>query len=188
MLQASVCGYLGADAEVKCVNGQEFTTCRVAHTDRWKDQAGQTHESTQWIDLTINGRPNVVNYLKQGTMVYAAGHVKLRCYSSEKARGFVAGMTISVVTIELLGGNSDAVPARLYDSAGNMVDVVKYYHCELSGAQLTNGRGKMFVSDDNGWVLPIQQAPADVQQAVNQDGQGTDPAQSEPNKDDNKTK
>lgn len=188
MLQASVCGYLGADAEVKSVNGQEFTTCRVAHTDRWKDQAGQTHESTQWIDLTLNGRPNVVEYLKQGTLVYAAGHVKLRCYSSEKARGFVAGLTISVVTIELLGGNSDAVPARLYDASGNMVDVVKYYHCELSGAQLTNGRGKLFVSDDNGWVLPIQQAPAEVQQAMNQAGQGTKPAQTEPNKDDNKAK
>ena len=188
MLQASVVGYLGADAEVKSVNGQEFTTCRVAHTDRWKDQAGQTHESTQWVDLTINGRPNVVEYLKQGTLVYAAGHVKLRCYSSEKARGFVAGLTISVVTIELLGGNSDAVPARLYDTSGNMVDVVKYYHCELSGAQLTNGRGKFFVSDDNGWVLPLQQAPTEVQQAVNQAGREADPAISEKKKENKKTK
>lgn len=188
MLQASVVGYLGADAEVKHVNGQEFTTCRVAHTDRWKDQSGQTHESTQWIDLTLNGKPAVVDYLKQGTMVYAAGHVKLRCYSSEKARGFVAGLTISVVTIELLGGNSDAVPARLYDTSGNMVDVTKYYHCELSGAQLTNGRGRSFVSDDNGWVLPLQQAPTEVQQAVNQAGQGTDPAISEKKKDVKKTK
>ena len=188
MLQASVVGYLGADAEVKNVNGQEFTTCRVAHTDRWKDQSGQTRESTLWIDLTLNGRPNVVDYLKQGTMVYAAGHVKLRCYSSEKARGFVAGLTISVVTIELLGGNSDAVPARLYDTSGNMVDVVKYYHCELSGAQLTNSRGKLFVSDDNGWVLPLQQAPAEVQQAMGQAGQGTSPAESEPKKDKKKTK
>ena len=188
MLQASVCGYLGADAEVKSVNGQEFTTCRVAHTDRWKDQSGQTHESTQWIDLTINGRPNVVNYLKQGTMVYAAGHVKLRCYSSEKARGFVAGMTISVVTIELLGGNSDAVPARLYDASGNMVDVVKYYHCELSGAQLTNGRGKFFVSDDNGWVLPLQQAPTEVQQAVGQGNPNSDATDSENGNKTKKTK
>lgn len=188
MLQASVVGYLGADAEVKNVNGQEFTTCRVAHTDRWKDQAGQTHESTQWIDLTLNGKPAVVDYLKQGTMVYAAGHVKLRCYSSEKARGFVAGMTISVVTIELLGGNSDAVPARLYDASGNMVDVVKYYHCELSGAQLTNGRGKLYVSDDNGWVLPLQQAPTNVQQAVNQANQDAEATESEPKKDDKKTK
>lgn len=188
MLQASVVGYLGADAEVKNVNGQEFTTCRVAHTDRWKDQSGQTHESTQWIDLTINGRPNVVNFLKQGTMVYAAGHVKLRCYSSEKARGFVAGLTISVVTIELLGGNSDAVPARLYDASGNMVDVVKYYHCELSGAQLTNGRGKFFVSDDNGWVLPLQQAPTEVQQAVGLDNPTSDAAGSENGKKTKKTK
>lgn len=187
MLQASVVGYLGADAEVKSVNGQEFTTCRVAHTDRWKDQAGQTHESTQWIDLTLNGKPAVVDYLKQGTMVYAAGHVKLRCYSSEKARGFVAGMTISVVTIELLGGNSDAVPTRLYDASGNMVDVVKYYHCELSGAQLTNGRGKLFVSDDNGWVLPLQQVPAEVQQAVSQAIQNSNATEEAP-KEDNKEK
>lgn len=188
MLQASVVGYLGADAEVKNVNGQEFTTCRVAHTDRWKDQAGQTHESTQWIDLTLNGRPNVVEYLKQGTLVYAAGHVKLRCYSSEKARGFVAGLTISVVSIELLGGNSDAVPARLYDAGGNMVDVVKYYHCELPGAQLTNGRGRMFVSDDNGWVIPLQQAPTDVQQAVSQNNPNSDAADTENGKKTKKTK
>lgn len=183
MLQASVVGYLGADAEVKNVNGQEFTTCRVAHTDRWKDQSGQTHELTQWIDLTLNGRPAVVDYLKQGTLVYAAGHVKLRCYSSEKARGFVAGLTISVVTIELLGGNSDAVPARLYDAAGNMVDVVKYYHCELSGAQLTNGRGKSFISDDNGWILPLQQAPTEVQQAVSLANQNDNAAADDHRKD-----
>lgn len=172
MLQMEVIGYIGGDAETRNENGIEFTVCRVAHSDRYTDANGTEHEKTQWIDLIWNGRPKVADYLKRGTQVYARGYVRLRCYSSEKARGFVAGATINVVSLELLGGNNDTVPRRLYDAAGSMVDIVKYYHCELAGARLTDGRGHNFVTDDNGWVVPVQQAPADVQDAVN--GQAVD--------------
>lgn len=163
MLQSFVIGYLGADAEVKGENGKEFTTFRVAHSERWKGADGVEHDTTQWVDVILNGRPNVVEYLKAGTLVYAAGHCKLRCYSSEKARGFIAGITISAVTIELLGGQSDLVPKKLYSSDGKMHDVYKYYYCQdTRGEVLTNGRGKEYAVDDNGWVLPMEQAQAQV--------------------------
>lgn len=163
MLQSFVIGYLGADAEVKGENGKEFTTFRVAHSERWKDANGVEHDTTQWVDVILNGKPNVVEYLKAGTLVYAAGHCKLRCYSSEKARGFIAGITISAVTIELLGGQSDMVPKKLYSSDGKMHDIYKYYYCQDSrGEVLTNGRGKEYAVDDNGWVLPLEQAQAQV--------------------------
>lgn len=158
MLQSIVCGYLGADAQTKNENGKEFTTFRVAHTDRWTDQAGTQHESTIWVDCIMNGRPKVAEWLKAGTLVYVSGHCKLRCYSSEKARGFVAGMTISALVIELLGGQSDVVPRRLYDIQGRMHEVNKYYHTDAPGEVLTNGRDKQFAVDDNGWVLPLEQA------------------------------
>lgn len=163
MLQSFVIGYLGADAEVKGENGKEFTTFRVAHSERWKGADGVEHDTTQWVDVILNGRPNVVEYLKAGTLVYAAGHCKLRCYSSEKARGFIAGLTISAVTIELLGGQSDLVPKKLYSSDGKMHDVYKYYFCQdTRGEVLTNGRGKEYAVDDNGWVLPLEQAQAQM--------------------------
>lgn len=163
MLQSFVIGYLGADAEVKGENGKEFTTFRVAHSERWKGADGVEHDTTQWVDVILNGKPNVVEYLKAGTLVYAAGHCKLRCYSSEKARGFIAGITISAVTIELLGGQSDLVPKKLYSSDGKMHDIFKYYYCQdTRGEVLTNGRGKEYAVDDNGWVLPLEQAQSQV--------------------------
>lgn len=166
MFKATIVGYLGADAEFKGEQGKEFVTCRVAHTDRWTDGKGQVHEQTQWIDLTLNGRPKVADYLKKGTLIYASGDARLRCYSSEKARGFVAGATIRVTTIELLGGNSDAIPSKLYDAGGAMVNVQKYYWCDRKGEVLTNGRGIQYATDDNGWIVQMQDAPQDVQQAV----------------------
>ena len=44
MLQAICIGNLGSDAEVKSSNGKEFTTFRIAHTEKWTDDAGQVHE------------------------------------------------------------------------------------------------------------------------------------------------
>lgn len=164
MLQAQICGYLGADAQTKNENGKEFTTFRVAHSDRWTGADGQTHESTQWIDVILNGRPAVTDYLKAGTLVYCSGHCKLRCYSSEKARGFVAGMTISAIIIELIGGKGDTIPNRLYDAGGVMHNVTKYYWCDAPGQVLTNGRGKEYAVDDNGWILPLEQAQAQINQ------------------------
>ena len=57
MLQSTLIGHLGADAECKNANGKEFVTFRVANTDRWTDDAGQVHESTTWVDCIINGKP-----------------------------------------------------------------------------------------------------------------------------------
>lgn len=173
MLVGIVCGYLGADAECKSENGREFTTFRVAHSDRWVDADKQTHESTTWVDCIMSGHPNVAEYLKLGTLVYVSGHVKLRAYSSEKVRAFVAGMTISVVTVELLGGGSDAVPRRLFDRSGVMHDVKKYYFTDAPGEILTNGRGREFAVDDNGWVFPMEVAQQQMQaQDAQQQSQG----------------
>lgn len=163
MFNSNVVGYLGADAEAKNENGNEFITFRVAHSDRWKDAQGNVRESTQWIDCIMSGRPAVFEYLKQGTLVYVAGHTRLRCYSSAAARSFVAGATISVNVVELLGGGGDAVPRRLYSQDGQQHDVQKFFHTDCPGEVLTNGRGKEFAVDDNGWVMPIEQAQSMMQ-------------------------
>lgn len=163
MLQSICIGYLGADAEVKSSNGKEFTTFRIAHTDKWTDEQQQTHENTIWVDCVLNGKPTVVEYLKRGTQVYITGSVSLRVYSSAKDRCMKAGMTINVRSIELLGGKTDQVPSILYRADnGTQVDVQKWFYAPSlvrdSSAdefvQLISRNNGQFVADRNGFIQP----------------------------------
>lgn len=165
MLQAILCGYIGADAEIKVSDGHEFCTFRVAHLERWTDGSGQTHENTTWVDCSMDGRPKVFEYLKRGTLVYISGHVRTRVYSSAKHRCMKAGITISVRSLELLGGKPDVVPTKVVDEAGTMHDVSKWYYCpdfvrdnkEPEVIQVFSTRGDaLFDVDRNGWVTPVQ--------------------------------
>lgn len=163
MLQAICIGYLGSDAEFKNDNGKEFTTFRVANTDRWKDDAGQVHETTIWVDCIMSGKPAVIEWLKRGQMVYVSGSVKLRIYSSAKDRCMKAGMTISVRTIELLGGKTDDVPSVLFDpNSGEEVQITKWYYAAQSVRDenapellpLVSRSMERFVVNRAGWVQP----------------------------------
>lgn len=163
MLQAIVIGNLGADAEVKTANGREFTTFRIAHTDRWKDEAGQIHESTTWVDVIMNDKPKVVEYLKKGQMVYVQGNITLRVYSSQKDRCMKAGLTVNASKVELLGGRSDEVPAKLIDPAdGKVYDVQKWFLVpglistsgEAREVVVRSAQGKEYIVNEDGWVQP----------------------------------
>lgn len=160
MFQAIAIGYIGSPAEVKTANGNQFTTFRIAHSDRWKDDAGNVHESTQWIDVTINGKPAVFEYLQRGTLVYVTGAVSTRIYSSAKDRCMKAGVTIAARSIELLGGRQDDIPARLYDMDGAEHQVTKYYNVatlvrdkkQPEFIPMQSRAGDKFTVDRQGWV------------------------------------
>ena len=165
MLQAIVIGNLGANAEVKTANGREFTTFRIAHTDRWKDEAGQVHESTTWVDIIMNDRPKVLEYLKKGQMVYVQGNITLRVYSSQKDRCMKAGLTVNASKVELLGGRGDEVPAYLFrEGVAEAIEVRKYYGvpslANQEGVfypiQLQSRSGDSFMVDNEGWVTPVK--------------------------------
>ncbi len=163
MLQVTLIGNLGADAKLQSTNGREFTAIRVAHTERWKDDAGQVHESTTWVDCVMDGQPKVFEYLKRGQMVYVVGSCRLRTYSSEKDRCMKAGMTISVARIELLGGKSDDVPRQLFSEDGKYrYEIDKKFTCfDLIGEirvgdvmRLVSKTGEAFLCDSYGNVRP----------------------------------
>lgn len=154
MLQTMIIGNIGADAQFKSDNGHEFTTFRVAHTESWNDAAGNKQSRTMWVDVIMNGKPNVLPYLKKGTTVYVFGTTSTRVYSSEKDHCMKAGITINASRVELLSGNTDAVPGRLYDKNGQQHDVVKFYHTDVTSQMLFNTRGGSFNVDQNGWVFP----------------------------------
>lgn len=161
MLQGIAIGHIGGDAEVKNTNGREFTTFRIAHSDRWTDEAGQTHETTQWVDCVINGRPGVLDYLKKGQMVYVTGSLVCRVYSSAKDRCMKAGLTINVRNLELLGGRGDEIPSVLFDAnTGAQVEVKKWFNVpslvrdesQPEYVPLVSRNQERFIADRNGWV------------------------------------
>lgn len=166
MLQSICIGNLGSDAEVKSSNGKEFTTFRIAHTEKWTDDAGQTHENTIWVDCIINGKPNVIEYLKRGQQVYVTGSISLRVYSSAKDRCMKAGLTINVRSVELLGGKKDEVPSQLIDQTdGKVYNVKKWFHIQelaMSGSPecekvLQSRSGQRYEVNGDGWVTPMQE-------------------------------
>ena len=175
MLQVTLIGNLGGNAEVKVADGREFVTFRVAHNEAYTQADGTKVERVQWIDCTMNctnGRPAILPYLVAGTMVCVIGTMSTRVYSSEKDRCFKAGVTIHIQKIELLGGAGDAVPRRLYDSQGAMVDVQKYYYANTKEKTLRDQRGREYLVDKKGWVSVPQPNTQNESESQTQDDDG----------------
>lgn len=169
MLQCTMIGNLGANAEIKAADGREFVTFRIAHNESFTRANGTKSDTSMWVDCTMscqNGRPAVLPYLTRGTSVCVVGNVTLRVYSSEKDRCMKAGMTIHVQKLELIGGAGDSVPRRLYTRDGVMVEVNKYYHAQTSESVLIDQRGNQFTVAEGGWI-----APAQTQEQANANGQ-----------------
>jgi len=165
MFKIEVIGNLGADAEVKESNGTKFVTMRIAHTDSYKDEGGNKHEKTVWIDATMNdAESKLLPYLKQGVKVFVRGNASLRVYSSPKDRCMKAGITVSVREIELVGGSSDDVPRQLIDpNTGALLEVSKHYWINRDNKDmkkddtkmLVDQRGNHYLMSKDGFVKPV---------------------------------
>lgn len=172
MFQSIIIGNLGGDALVKNENGREFTTFRVAHNERFTDSAGTTHDNTMWVDCVMNGTPNVLPYLRAGQLVMVQGNTSIKMYDSAVDHCKKATARISVQKVELLGGGTDKVPRTLYDAGGNPHSITKHYLGDVKGGFLRSRSGDVFAADDNGWVMPISDAPAEVQERFKQSQHG----------------
>lgn len=177
MLKLTIIGNLGSDAELRTEQGQKFVSLSIAHTEKRREENGNTREHTTWVSATINGDGgNLLPYLKRGTTVYAYGDMGLRTYHSERERKLVAGVNLYIRNIELVGGSPDIVPRDLYDQNGVAYRCNKYYYTETGrNIQLYSRRGEPFQVDANGWVSPVNVNPIQ-EQTVNE------PEQTEPKK------
>ena len=164
MLKVEIIGNLGADAEIKEANGSKFVTMRVAHSSKYTDEAGTTHEKTIWVDVTMNdAQSKVIPYLKAGVKIFVRGNADLRVYSSPKDRCMKAGLSVAAWEIELVGGSSDAVPRELIvPETGALVPVKKYYQAEVDTSRwkksdigvLVDKSGNQYDLVKDGWVCP----------------------------------
>lgn len=169
MFRGEIIGNLGADAEVKESNGSKFVTMRIAHSDVYKDEQGNKHEKTTWVDATMNDADSkLLPYLKQGVKVFVRGSVGLRVYSSPKDRCMKAGVTISIREIELVGGSSDDVPRQVIDpNTGMLYDTQKYYWINRDNKDLkkddvltlVDSRGGQYLMNKQGFVSVPQTEP-----------------------------
>lgn len=80
MLQISIIGRIGANAEVKESDGRKFVSFNVAHSDVFTDANGVRHESTTWVSCALNGDGgNLLPYLVAGALVYVIGDASIEC-------------------------------------------------------------------------------------------------------------
>lgn len=168
MLQLTLIGNLGADAQVKDFNGSKAVCFNVAHTERWNAEDGTKHEETTWVSCIMNGDGGkLLQYLKAGATVCVMGDATTRIYSSPKERRMVAGLNLRVNHIELVGGRVDDVPRQLVGEGGELFDTTKCYwlnpeqvkrlaikkgqHAVLMDTKMT----RSFAIDERGYITPI---------------------------------
>lgn len=108
MLQVSVIGNLGADAQVKSKNGNSFLCFNVAHTARVRQSNGELVDQTQWVSVTMNHySENFAKYLVRGTKVYVYGKLFSRIWKDNQGISNV-GLNVLADIVELCGSKSDA--------------------------------------------------------------------------------
>jgi single-strand DNA-binding protein len=105
MIKLQVIGNLGKDSILKDVNGKTVINFSVAHTERYKDAAGNQKERTTWVECAYwTDRTAIAPYLKKGTMVFAEGSPEADSYTNKEGQP-AATLRMRVQTVQLLGGN-----------------------------------------------------------------------------------
>lgn len=139
MFTASIIGNLGADAELKTINGKVYLTFRVAHSEKFTKQDGTQIEETTWISCITSQFTSLLQYLKRGQKVFVSGECKASIVWRPKTRENVVGLSINVRSIELCGGSKqDEIPAMLYDENGVQRNITKLYWVDVTKDKVTN--------------------------------------------------
>ena len=79
-------GYLGRNPESRVIpTGQKVTHFSMGITRRWKS-AGESKESTDWVNVEAWGRLGEVcqEYLKKGSLVYIEGRLKTERFEDKE--------------------------------------------------------------------------------------------------------
>lgn len=158
MLTVNLIGNLGADAEVKNIQGKLYLTFRVAHSEKFTKADGTVVEETQWISCITNQFTNLQPYLKRGQKVFVFGELKAKIVWAQSSKTNVVGLSINVRSIELCNSvNVDLVPSVLYDADGVQRDVHKLYWTKVEDGKdcsLWDSKAKEYIVSDQGFVSP----------------------------------
>lgn len=97
--RVTLIGYLTADPEVKPAGETTVTKFVLGVTDRWKDDAGERQEYTNWIPVAVwNGRGDKLpTYLKKGSCVLVEGSIRVSQYEEKDERRYYTEVRASNV-------------------------------------------------------------------------------------------
>jgi|SRR5688572_2475135 len=102
-------GYLGRDPESKYTpTGKRVTDFPIAITNRWKDETGETKESTEWVNIEAWGRlaETCHEYLGKGSLVYVEGRMKTDRYEDQEGEHRYFTKVVAR-TVQFLSDNRD---------------------------------------------------------------------------------
>lgn len=107
MIELKIIGRVGADAEVKNINGRFVMSFSVAHTEKWTDKQGNKQERTTWVSCSqwSDKSPGVAPYIKKGGIVYVSGAPSADAYNNQAGEA-KATLRLDAKQIELLGGGT----------------------------------------------------------------------------------
>ncbi len=86
MNQAVICGFLGADPELKhTTGGAAVATFNVATSESWTDKSGEKKEETDWHRVVVWDKlaDNCKKYLAKGRQVLVTGRIRTRSYDDK---------------------------------------------------------------------------------------------------------
>jgi len=102
-----VIGHLGKDCQVNQVNEKNVMNFSVAHSEKYRDVAGETKERTIWVECAYwTDRTAVAPYLKKGTQVFVEGIPDVRSYNKNDGTPGVA-LTLRVMAVQFLGNKPE---------------------------------------------------------------------------------
>lgn len=110
MAKVIIVGNLGRDAEMKYLgSGTPVLEFSVAANERWKDQAGNLQEHTQWFRVSLFGRQaeSLKPYLLKGKSVYVDGRLRIREYTDREGQKRFS-CDVRADTIQLVGRREDS--------------------------------------------------------------------------------
>lgn len=183
MLKVELVGHLGADAKVENVQGVEFVSMRVAHSDRYRDGEGNMRETTTWVDVTLNFvSQSLLSLLVKGACIFVRGNAQLRAYSSPKDRCWKAGIKVYAMEIEVMQKSDGASIVDVYDTeTGSVLQVSKALvltdvnDLPKKGAlrNLVDTNNVSYVADYRGVLNRVQNDPTKDDKDNNNDEKGS---------------
>ena len=158
MLTVNLIGNLGADAEVKSIQGKVYLMFRVAHSEKFVKADGTSVELTQWVSVISSQFTKLQPYLKKGQKVFVYGELKADVVWSPSSKTNVVGLSVNARSIELCNSvRVDDVPSMLYDKDGVQHNVTKLYWTKLDDNEecsMWDSKAKEYIVNYQGYVVP----------------------------------
>lgn len=98
-------GNLGADAELKALNGDNAVLkFNLATSEKWTDKDGEKQERTEWHRCNLFGAraKSLAQYLTKGTKLVVEGSIRYGSYEKEGVKHYTTD--INVNNVEFAGG------------------------------------------------------------------------------------